>query len=93
MGIKATGIVRKVDELGRVVLPKELRRTLNIPEYQPMEIWLEGDSIIIKRYTPECILCGSGENLVEFQESRFCSQCINALYKEKLLYQAKKEKE
>lgn len=93
MAIKATGIVRKVDELGRVVLPKELRRVLNIPEMQPMEIWQEDGNIIIKKYVPECMICGSSEDdVLEYQGNRICTQCINSLYKEKLLHQANKER-
>ncbi|AZJ24451.1 AbrB family transcriptional regulator [Bacillus thuringiensis] len=48
--MKSTGIVRKIDELGRVVIPKETRRTLNIHEKDPLEIFVEGDAIILQKY-------------------------------------------
>ena len=57
--VKSTGIVRKVDELGRVVLPIELRRTLNIDIKDSLEIYVENDSIILRKYEPSCIFCGS----------------------------------
>lgn len=57
--MKATGIVRKVDELGRIVLPKELRRTLGIGEKDPMEIYTDGKGIILRKYAPGCAFCGS----------------------------------
>ncbi|MCG8482598.1 MAG: AbrB/MazE/SpoVT family DNA-binding domain-containing protein, partial [Clostridia bacterium] len=56
--MKATGIVRKVDELGRVVLPIELRRNLNIEIKDPLEIYVDGEMIILKKYAPACIFCG-----------------------------------
>ena len=57
--MKATGIVRKVDELGRIVLPIELRRTLNIEIKDPLEIYVDGESIMLKKYQPACVFCGS----------------------------------
>jgi len=61
LSIKSTGIVRKVDELGRIVLPIELRRTLNIAERDTMEIFVDGGSIILKKYEPETIKSGKGK--------------------------------
>jgi transcriptional pleiotropic regulator of transition state genes len=55
--MKSTGIVRKVDELGRIVIPKELRRTMNIKEGDPLEIYTEGEQIILKKYAPVCLKC------------------------------------
>ena len=60
--MKSTGIVRKVDELGRIVLPIELRRTLNIDIKDSIEIYVENDSIVLKKFEPTCIFCGSNEN-------------------------------
>ena len=62
MGVKSTGIVRKVDELGRIVLPIELRRTLNIAEKDSVEIFVDGSSIILKKYIPETAKSGKGKN-------------------------------
>jgi transcriptional pleiotropic regulator of transition state genes len=65
--LKATGIVRKVDELGRIVLPIELRRTLGIDIKDGLEIYVDGDRIILKKYEPACIFTGDAENLVYFK--------------------------
>ena len=62
--MKATGVVRKIDELGRIVLPVELRRTLNIGVKDSMEIFVDGESIILKQYRPCCIFCGDGRMLL-----------------------------
>ena len=73
--MKSTGIVRKVDELGRVVLPIELRRTLNIDIKDSLEIYVENDSIILKKYEPSCIFCGSSDAVKEFKGKNICSTC------------------
>ena len=65
--MKATGIVRKIDDLGRVVLPIELRRTLNIDIKDPVEIFIEGDLIILKKYEPACVFCGEAANVENFR--------------------------
>lgn len=73
--MKSTGIVRKVDELGRIVLPIELRRNLGIDEKDPIEIYVDEDSIILKKYCPSCVFCGSGENVSEFRGKPLCENC------------------
>lgn len=75
--MKSTGIVRKVDELGRVVIPKEIRRVNGINEGDPMEIYVdrEGD-IVLKKYEPGCILCGNAEDLKNIKGKNFCAGCI-----------------
>ena len=80
--MKATGIVRKVDELGRVVLPIELRRTLGIEIKDPLEVFVDGESIMLKPYKPACIFCGDTENLIEFQGRKVCRRCIEKMEKE-----------
>lgn len=77
--MKATGIVRKVDELGRVVLPIELRRTLGMKVRDPLEIYVDGESIILKKYAPSCIICGESDNLVEYKDKKICRKCIEKL--------------
>ena len=79
--MKSTGIVRKVDELGRIVLPIELRRTLDIAEKDPVEIYVEGDSIILKKYAPSCVFCGSAENVTEFMGKNVCDDCMKKIAK------------
>ena len=84
--MKSTGIVRKVDELGRVVIPIELRNKLGIQEKDPIEIYVEGTSVILKKYQPNCIFCGSTKKLVEYKEKLVCSKCC-----EKLIESSEKE--
>ena len=74
--MKSTGIVRKVDELGRIVLPIELRRTLDIAERDELEIYLDEDKVILKKYEPSCIFCGSSIGLTTYHGRNVCSQCI-----------------
>lgn len=74
--MKTTGIVRKVDELGRVVLPIELRRTLNIGEKDALEIFTEGETIILKKYEPACIFCGEYKSVVNHKDKNICRSCI-----------------
>ncbi|EPR07669.1 AbrB/MazE/SpoVT family DNA-binding domain-containing protein [Ruminiclostridium papyrosolvens] len=74
--MKATGIVRKVDELGRVVLPVELRRTLDIEEKDALEIFVDEETIILKKYEPACIFCGNAKNITNFKGKNICPHCI-----------------
>ena len=77
--MKSTGIVRNIDELGRMVVPKELRKKLGIANTDPVEIYVEDDKIIIKKYLPVCHFCGSTESLREFREKNVCLSCIAEL--------------
>ena len=77
--MKSIGIVRNVDDLGRVVIPKELRNTMSINEKDPMEIYVDGDSIIFRKYNPGCVFCDSVENNVEYKGKTLCKECINEL--------------
>lgn len=79
--MKATGIVRYLDSLGRVVVPKELRRVLDIADGSPLEIYTEGDKIIIKKYSPGCFICGETEpeKLKHFQSKLICTDCIKSV--------------
>lgn len=77
--MKSIGIVRKIDELGRVVLPIELRRTLNIDIKDPVEIFVEGDLIILKKYEPACIFCGEATNVENFRGKNVCKSCAEEL--------------
>ncbi|NPV43773.1 Transition state regulatory protein AbrB [Koleobacter methoxysyntrophicus] len=79
--MKSTGIVRKVDELGRVVIPIELRRTLGIAEKDALEIYVDADKIILKKYQPACIFCGTAENMTSFMGKNICGNCIEELKK------------
>ena len=79
--MKSTGIVRKIDDLGRIVLPIELRRTLNIAERDSIEIYVDEDQIILKKYLPTCVFCGNSENLSDFKDKIVCESCIKELKK------------
>ncbi len=77
--MKSTGIVRKVDELGRIVLPVELRRTLDIAEKDSLEIYVDDDRIILKKYEPTCIFCASSKDVISFKGKNICPNCLNEL--------------
>lgn len=77
--MKSIGIVRKVDELGRIVLPIELRRTLDIAEKDALEIYVEGSSIILKKYRPSCIFCDSSKDIKVFKGKNICPKCLREL--------------
>ncbi len=77
--MKATGIVRKVDELGRIVLPIELRRTLGIQIKDPIEIYVDGDYILLKKYEPACVFCGNAKDVVRVHDKNVCADCIKEL--------------
>lgn len=77
--MKSTGIVRKVDELGRIVLPIELRRTLDIAEKDSLEIYVDDDSIILRKYQPACIFCDNARDVIVYKGKNVCKDCITAL--------------
>ncbi|MBX5476682.1 MAG: AbrB/MazE/SpoVT family DNA-binding domain-containing protein [Clostridia bacterium] len=77
--IKSTGIVRRVDDLGRVVIPIELRRTLDIGDKDSLEIYVDGDKIILRKYEPACVFCGSAQNVQVFRNKNICQDCIDQL--------------
>ena len=80
--MKAIGIVRKVDELGRIVLPIELRRTLDIEEKDSLEIYVDNDEIILKKYKPGCALCGeSKKDMAEYNGKTICADCARDIAK------------
>lgn len=77
--MKSTGIVRKVDELGRIVLPIELRRVLDIAEKDQIEIYVEGSTIILKKYHPSCVFCDNSKDVVDYKDKIICTSCIEEL--------------
>ena len=77
--MKSTGIIRKVDDLGRIVLPIELRRTLDIAERDELEIYMESDRIILKKFEPACIFCDSSDALVSYRGKNVCQECIRKM--------------
>lgn len=81
--MKPTGIVRRMDDLGRIVIPIELRNKFDIKEKDPMEIYVDGISIILKKYEPNCIFCGSIKELVSYKDKLICTKCSEQI-KEKI---------
>lgn len=77
--LKSIGIVRTVDDLGRVTLPIELRRTLEIAEKDSLEIFVDGDSIVLKKYEPACIFCGNAQDVSVYKGRNICGDCIAEL--------------
>ncbi len=77
--MKATGIVRKIDDLGRIVLPVETRKVLGIRTKDPIEIFTEEDMIILKKWEPTCTFCGSKENVTEYNGKKICKTCCNKI--------------
>lgn len=75
--MKLAGIVRKVDELGRVVLPIELRRTLDVAERDELEIYLEDDKIVLRKYEPTCVFCGATKGLITYHGRTVCRECVS----------------
>ncbi|MCR3761817.1 AbrB/MazE/SpoVT family DNA-binding domain-containing protein [Clostridium felsineum] len=81
--MKSTGVVRRVDELGRIVIPIELRRTLEIAEKDALEIYVDGEQIILKKYQPACIFCGDARDVVNYKGKNICQSCLQQLREEK----------
>lgn len=79
--MKSTGIVRKIDDLGRMVIPIELRETMNIDKKDPMEIYVDGDKIILKKYEPACIFCGNADDTIDFKGRTICNDCLDNMQK------------
>ncbi len=77
--MKSTGIVRKVDELGRVVIPIELRRTLDIEERDSLEIYVDSDRIVLRKYEPACVFCGSADEVTNFKNKNVCKACLQTM--------------
>lgn len=79
--MKATGIIRKVDELGRIVLPVEIRRSLDIAERDEIEIFMDNDQIVLQKYQPSCIFCSSSQELVQYRGKNICHECLTVIGK------------
>lgn len=77
--MKSTGIVRKVDELGRVVLPISIRQTMDIGEKDSLEIFTDENRIILQKYQPSCVFCTNADNIVMFSGKRICEDCLKKI--------------
>ena len=77
--MKATGIVRQLDQLGRIVIPKELRTTFDLNEKDPIEIYVDGNDIILRKYQPACIFCNEATDVIQYQGKNVCRSCLEKL--------------
>ena len=77
--MKSTGIVREIDALGRIVLPKSIRKIYNLKERDGVEIFTDGDSIVLKKYAPFCIFCGEQDNLIKYKDKNICKKCAEEI--------------
>ena len=77
--MKSTGIVRKIDDLGRIVLPIEQRRILEIGDRDSLEIFIEDNMLILKKYQPACIFCGNAKDVMTFKGRNICPNCIHEI--------------
>ena len=79
--MKSTGMVRKIDALGRIVIPKEIRETYGIKENDPLEILSDGNTLILRKYEPACTFCGSTKDTVAYESKIICRKCLDKLSK------------
>lgn len=79
--MKSTGIARSVDSLGRVVLPKELRDVMDIPPGEPLELFIDDDRIILKKFTHNCVFCGEGSDVQFYKDRAICRECADDIFK------------
>ena len=79
--MKSTGVVRKLDDLGRIVIPIELRRTMDIGLRDTLEIFVEDDKIILKKYHPACIFCNEATDVIQFEGKNVCKNCLEKMKK------------
>ncbi len=79
--MKATGIVREIDDLGRIVIPSEIRKNLDLNRKDPMEIYLDGDMILLKKHMPCCIFCGEANDVILFKGKLVCKDCVREMNK------------
>ena len=77
--MKATGNLRRVDEMGRVVIPKKLRDSLNLQSEDSIEIFVEEDKIVLQKYEPGCLFCDSTENTIEYMGKQICLDCLKEM--------------
>ena len=77
--MKTTGVIRQLDSLGRIVVPIGLRRTLDIGPKDMLEIFVEGNSVILRKYEPDCLFCGGSRELSPYRDKMICARCLKEL--------------
>jgi len=80
--LKATGVVRKVDGLGRIVIPMEIRQAYDIKEKDSLEIFIDGGKIVLRKYEPACIFCNNAENVTDYHGKLICETCLKEINKQ-----------
>lgn len=78
--MKATGVVRTVDSVGRFVIPMEIRKTMNINVNDSLEVFVDEDTILLRKYNPSCIFCKSLDDIIEFEGQKICKSCITKIH-------------
>lgn len=77
--MKSTGFVKKIDELGRILIPKELRASMELDSKDALEMFVDGDRIVLQKYQPACIFCNNADNIIFFEGRRICTSCLSKL--------------
>lgn len=77
--MKPVGIVRQIDSLGRILIPKGLRKSMDLKDGDSLELFVEDNTIVLRKYQPACILCGTAKNIVTFKGHNFCPDCVREL--------------
>lgn len=78
--MKSTGIIRGLDNMGRVVIPKEIRKLLDMTEGKDnFEIYMQDDCIVLKKHKPGCVFCGFNEDCIEFENHTVCKNCVEKM--------------
>ncbi|MBO4217234.1 MAG: AbrB/MazE/SpoVT family DNA-binding domain-containing protein [Clostridia bacterium] len=77
--MKSTGIVRQLDEVGRIVLPIEIRKSFDLNPHDPVEIFVDDEKILLKKYAPACLFCNSADDVIFFHGKLVCKECIDAM--------------
>lgn len=81
MGQPTTSVVRPVDSLGRTVIPMEVRKMLSLPTKAAMQIFVDGEAIVLREYEEKCVFCGSTDDLADFKNKRICAACRDQISK------------
>ncbi|MBR2907114.1 MAG: AbrB/MazE/SpoVT family DNA-binding domain-containing protein [Clostridia bacterium] len=77
--MKSTGFVKKIDELGRILIPKELRSNMELDTKDALEMFVDGDRIVLQKYQPACIFCNNADDIIFFEGRRVCASCLSKL--------------
>lgn len=77
--MKSTGFVKKIDELGRILIPKELRSSMELDTKDALEMFVDGDRIVLQKYQPACIFCNNADEILFFEGRRICASCLSKL--------------